>query len=195
MADHLSRATSAAIRRVAGSHRKFGLFFTWLTEQPGGARETDLDAIESAAGLSRPQAIMLCKQLQEAAVGRFVAGRRGRSSRVEWIVDPRAIGAVFAQADGGTQADEAGWRDLDEPAPARARSSSTSQLQTPAPAPAPASPEREDEDRHLFRLRPDRQVRVSLPIDLTRREAARLADFVRALGLPKRDDGAVLGMG
>ena len=190
MAYHLSRATTAAIRRVAGSHRKFGPFFSWLAELPGEADETDLDTIESAVGLSRLQAVTLCKQLQGAAVGRFVSGRRGLPSRIRWSVDPRAVGAALAHADGATQADEAEWADVEEPSPDRARPRGTSQRQ----APSPASPERGDEDRHLFRIRPDRQVRVSLPIDMTRREAARLADFVRALGLPERDDGAAPGI-
>ena len=195
MADHLSRATTAAVRRIAGSHRRFAPFFPWLAEQPEGTRKTELDTIKSAVGLSRLQAVALRKQLQEANVGRFVAGRRGRASRIEWSADPRAIGAVLAQADGVSRADGAEEAGNEEPSPARARSSSTSQRQAPVPTPVPASPEREDEDQHLFRLRPDRQVRISLPMDLTQGEAARLADFMRALGLPEHDDGAALGMG
>ncbi len=195
MADHLSRAITAAIRRIAGGHRKFAPFFSWLAEQPEGTRETELDTIESGAGLSRLQAVALCKQLQDASVGRSVAGRRGRASRIEWSADPRAIGAALAQADGVTRADEAEGPDSEELSPARTRSSSTLQRQAPAPTPAPTHPEREDEDQHLFRLRQDRQVRLSLPMELTQGEAARLADFVRALGLPEHDDGAVLGIG
>ncbi len=194
MADHLSRATIAAIRRIAGSHKKFVPFFSWLAEQPEGIRETELATIESAVGLSRLQAVALCKQLQEANVGQFVAGRRGRASRIEWSADPCIVGAVLAQADGATLADGAERADLEEPSPARTRSSNTSQRQAPGQTSAPASPKREDEDQHLFRLRQDRQVRLLLPMDLTQGEAARLADFMRALGLPEHDDGAVLGI-
>ena len=173
---------------------KFPPFFSWLGEQPEGTRETDLDIIESAVGLSRLQAVALCKQLQEANVGRFVAGRRGRPSRVEWRADPRAVAAVLAQADSVTRADEAEWADSEEPLPARKRSSSTSQRQASPSTPDFASAEPEDEDQHLFRIRPDRQVHISLPMDLTQGEAARLADFMRALGLPEHDDGVVLGI-
>ncbi len=194
MADHLSRAITAAIRRIAGSHRKFPPFFAWLAEQPEGTRETELDTIESAAGLSRLQAVALCKQLQDANVGRFVAGRRGRASRIEWSADPRVVGAVLAQADGATRTDGAEWSDFKEPSPARTRPSSTSQQQAKAPTPALASPEREEEDQHLSRIRPGRQVRISLPMNLTQGEAVRLADFMRALGLLEHDDGAVLGI-
>ena len=192
MAEHLSRAVKSSVRRIAGSNKRFGPFFAWAAEQPEGTRETELDTIETAVGLSRLQAVALCKQLQEAAVGRFVAGRRGRPSRLEWNVDPRAVGAVIAQAEGDAQADEPEPADFDD-APEPRRSSRQAQ-----PAAAPAAPaavlEREDEDRYSFRLRSDRQVHVSLPIDLTQREAARLAEFVRALGLPDEPDGNVFGL-
>ena len=97
---------------------------------------------------------------------------------------------MFAQMDGANRVDGAEGADFEEPSSARTQPSSTFQRQVPAQA----GPEREDEDQHLFRLRPDRQVRVSLPMDLTQGEAARLADFMRALGLPEHDDGVVLGI-
>ena len=196
MADHLSRTIKSAVRRIAGSNKRFGPFFSWAADQPEGTRETELDTIESQVGLSRLQAVALCKQLQEATVGRFVAGRRGRPSRLEWNLDPRAVGAVIVQAEGDAQVDETDGGDGDDaPAPSRGNSRSRQQHDAaPAPAPAAQTAEREDEDRYSFRLRSDRQVHVSLPIDLTQREAARLAEFVRALGLPEDHDGAAFGL-
>lgn len=195
MADHLSRTIKSAVRRIAGSNKRFGPFFSWAAEQPEGTRETELDAIESQVGLSRLQAVALCKQLQEATVGRFVAGRRGRPSRLEWNLDPRAVGAVIVQAEGDAQVDEADTGDgEDAPAPSRGGSRNKQfHDAVPATAAAPVM-DREDEDRYSFRLRSDRQVHVSLPIDLTQREAARLAEFVRALGLPEDHDGAAFGL-
>ncbi len=47
--------------------------------------------------------------------------------------------------------------------------------------------------RHNYNLRPDFQVTIPLPVDLTHSEAARLADFVRTLpfsGAADRGDPA-----
>ena len=180
MADNLSRTIKSAIRRIAAGNKRFAPFFPWAAELEEGVRESELEVIEQAVGLSRLQAVALCKQLQEATVGRFVAGRRGRPSRLEWNVDPRAVGSVIVQAD---EAED------DEPAPARAEPRRQAAPALTAPAPEPS-----DEDRYAFRLRADRQVHFALPVDLTQREAARLSEFVRSLGLPDEHDAAAFGL-
>ncbi len=190
MADNLSRTIKAGLRRIAAGNKRFAPFFQWAVEQPEGTRETPLDDIETAVGLSRLQAVSLCKQLQDATVGRFIAGRRGRPSRLEWNVDPRAVGAVIAQSE------ESPEEEIDEEtAPRRARAQQHQQQRAqPEPEVAVQMSDREDEDRYAYRLRQDRQVHFALPVDLTQREAARLAEFVRALGLPDEPDGAAFGL-
>ena len=189
MADNLSRTIKAGLRRIAAGNKRFAPFFQWAVEQPEGTRETPLDDIEHAVGLSRLQAVSLCKQLQDATVGRFIAGRRGRPSRLEWSVDPRAVGAVIAQSEETPEEDGE-----EEAAPRRARAQPQQQRPLPEPEVTVQAPDREDEDRYAYRLRHDRQVHFALPIDLTQREAARLAEFVRALGLPDEPDGAAFGL-
>lgn len=189
MADNVSRTIKAALRRIAAGNKRFAPFFQWAIEQPEGTRETPLDDIEHAVGLSRLQAVSLCKQLQDATVGRFIAGRRGRPSRLEWNVDPRAVGAVIAQSEETLEEDGE-----DEAASPRRARALPQQRSHPEPVVVVQTAEREDEDRYAYRIRHDRQVHFALPVDLTQREAARLAEFVRALGLPDEPDGAAFGL-
>jgi hypothetical protein len=115
---------------------------------------TEVDRLgEVFPDLARADIIDVLKKLDECGFGRFVVGRRGAASRFEWSVPLRSVGR--AASGQGTVETEFGKPDEDDPAP--------------------------HVIRHDYRLRPDFTAQVSLPEDLTAREAERLADFVRTL--------------
>lgn len=107
---------------------------------------------------SRKDVLELFRGLEEAHCGEFVIGRRGHSSRFLWRVSLIDVGKVAAG----------------EVAPIGTLTNASERLAI------------EEEVRtswleHAYNLRPDSRVTLSLPADLTKQEAGRLADFVRSL--------------
>jgi hypothetical protein len=103
--------------------------------------------------LAREEIIDVLKQLADWGLGEFRAGRRGHPSRFIWSASMSSVGE--AAAGRGTIEDV-----------------------------VPQVEDGEEEIRtlqHPFRLRPDYVVTMNLPMDITLREATRLADFVKAL--------------
>src|SRR5690606_27511620 len=105
-------------------------------------------------------AVEFFKQLAEANCGEFVVGRKGHSSRFEWGVGLVSVGRVASGQLNQVErlADVELSRELDDGADAEP-----------------------DELNHRFKLRPDFEVDLRLPRDLTTAEAGRLADFARTL--------------
>jgi len=103
--------------------------------------------------VKRTEIVEVFKELAELGFGRFMVGRRGAASRFEWDVSLRSVGRA-AMGKGTVEA---------------------------------ASEELDDEEttppiiRHEYRLRSDFTAQIELPANLTTREAARLADFLRTL--------------
>jgi len=101
--------------------------------------------------ISRGDAIELFRRLEELGCGQFVIGRRGAPSRFVWAVGIVSVGKAAA---GESQVVEV----------------------------IPETPIQTRETiNHTYHLRPDRQIMLELPIDLTSREAERLAAFIRTL--------------
>jgi len=101
--------------------------------------------------ISRGDAIELFRRLEELGCGQFVIGRRGAPSRFVWAVGIVSVGKAAA---GESQVVEV----------------------------IPETPIQTRETlNHTYHLRPDRQIVLELPIDLTSREAERLAAFIRTL--------------
>lgn len=110
-------------------------------------------AILADAGrkISRGDAIDLFRRLEELGCGQFVIGRRGAPSRFVWAVGIVSVGKAAAG--------ESQTVDVIPETPIQTR----------------------ETVNHLYHLRPDRQITLELPIDLTSREAERLAAFIRTL--------------
>jgi hypothetical protein len=122
-------------------------------------RETSVDRVltvmrNQGARISRGELIEVFRNLEAAGCGTFVLGRRGRPSRFRWQVDLVSVGR--AAAGEGKQIEDISDDAVEE--------ETGEQTLT-----------------HLFQLRPDQQVSLELPRDLTPREASRLADFIRTL--------------
>jgi len=127
--------------------------------------ETTVDRLQQALeaegkNISRREAVDFFKRLERLGCGKFLAGRRGRKSRFQWKVPSVSVG----QAARGTTATIEAIPDA-----------------TQAPDTEPALAAVCLVLTHTFQLRPDYQVRIELPPDITNKEAARLAEFIRAL--------------
>jgi hypothetical protein len=104
----------------------------------------------------RFQVVKLFKRMEEMGLGHFLVGRRGGQSRFAWSV--RVSDLAQAYAGEVDIVESASGEDLTEDA--------TVEI---------------SEVNHEFSLRPDFKVAITLPTDLTKREAERLAAFVVAL--------------
>ncbi|MBC04375.1 MAG: hypothetical protein CMJ34_13905 [Phycisphaerae bacterium] len=100
------------------------------------------------------------KEGQKAGYGTFTIGRRGYATRMAWVQPPESS--------------------------APAEDASAPALAAATPAAVATSADESDASqtvRHSLRLRADLTVQIELPINLTDREAERLAHWVQALPL------------
>lgn len=102
--------------------------------------------------ISRPKAVELLKFLAEAGCGDFLVGRGSKQTRIEWGISLVEVGQIVSGRSAG---EVSGTTHLDG---------------------------RNDQSiDHQFALRPNFATNLTLPSDLTAREAKRLADFVLTL--------------
>jgi hypothetical protein len=106
----------------------------------------------------RADIIELFKALEEAKCGAFVVGRKGHPTRFEWSASLVSVGRAATGEVGEIEAlSEAEEEELEDDA-------ASAELIS-----------------HRFVLRPDFEVQLQLPSDLTAVEASRLSEFVRTL--------------
>jgi hypothetical protein len=130
--------------------------FAAMGDEAGTTVEGLRDVLAAAgSACSRRDVIAVFKKLQQMGVGFFIVGRRTQPSRF-------AAAANLSLADIGRGA-------RGQKAPDR------------APGPAPADSRPGGVITHRFVLRPDFLLNVELPSDLTRTEATRVAEFIKAL--------------
>ncbi len=110
-------------------------------------------------GEDRVAAVAFFKELAGAGCGRFKAGRRGKSSRIIWSQRAIEIAKLFIGETPVGSVDEQRLQ---------ATQSETVEL-------------RPNLHEHRFLLRPSLSISVSLPLDLSREEANRLADFIKSI--------------
>lgn len=118
------------------------------------------------AGASHGQIVNLFRELHDLGAGKFKLGRRGSKTRIEWLYGMRSLGAAAQGAAGQPEAiDPTQVEDIE------------------AEAPEDEALEAEMGDgewiAHSFQLRPDLRLSINLPVDLTAKEAERLAGFIR----------------
>ena len=116
----------------------------------------------SNAGKAAPrtEVINVLRKLAEHGCGDFITGRKGHPTRFEWQYDLVSVGKAAA---GGNQAVEE-IQPVDE----------TDHVDEDS-AEAAAGIE------HRYRLRADWIVEITLPSDLTAREAMRFSEFIKTL--------------
>jgi hypothetical protein len=116
-----------------------------------------LDAYEISVTYS--QIVALFRQLEKVGVGTFFVGRKGKRSRFYWTIDIKAVGKALEESAAGAIPSSKVSVPIKEVAPVHVAASL----------------------RHPFHLREDFELVLSLPADLTDREAQRIAKFVESL--------------
>lgn len=122
----------------------------------------------------RQRVIQFLKQLEEENWGRFTAGRRGHKSRFE---APRGLRILGDLLDPKTLSEPETKSRAEQPKPTSVGAANAGARREPAG----------NEQggirtlTHQFMLRPDYPLAITLPVDLTGAEAARLSDFIKSL--------------
>jgi hypothetical protein len=162
----LPAALQQKVSRLAASaddrQKRFMETMAARQREPKGG-ETSVDEVE-AVFKDRKASVEFLKDLSDAGCGKFMIGRRDRPTRIEWV-DFGAIAIAKAFLNPIAK-DLLGDDDVSVPAGA------SGSLRSPADA---------SFHNHHFLLRPDLMVYVQLPLNLTKDEANRLADFIRTL--------------
>lgn len=117
------------------------------------------------AGASHGEVIALFRELAQIGAGEFKAGRRGFATRMEWIYSVRSLGAA---AQGAGQPEAIDPTEIED---GEAEAENETYLEDDW--------EKPDWITHTFQLRPAQRVTIKLPVDLTAKEAERLAGFIR----------------
>jgi hypothetical protein len=117
----------------------------------------------SGVGVAKADVIGVLRKLDEYGCGDFRTGRKGHPTRFEWKYD---LVSVAKAAAGGAQK-------VEEIQPATDQDNGDDEV---AVKTVP-----EGAIHHTFQLRPDWQVELDLPGDLSVREAGRLSEFVKTL--------------
>src|SRR4051812_12746694 len=115
--------------------------------------DSSVERVSQRTGLSRGEVIRVFKALGDAGngeIGRFVVGRRGQSSRFEWEKSSLSVGRVAAGEDLELE---------DRPADEDEIESEEGEMKI-----------------YPFPLRKDLEIELALPLDLTQREAKRIAE-------------------
>ena len=151
----VNHAHISRLAEVGEVNRKF---FEMLSRRKRNAAVTTVDQGMAWTKGNRGEVIDLFKRLAELDLGTFVHGRRGGHSRFKWAVRLTDVGKAYAgEIDEIEAVDE---EDLEEEI---------------------YSFSDDDTIEHEYTLRPDVRIALSLPADLTSREARRLADFINTL--------------
>jgi hypothetical protein len=125
-----------------------------LAARGRSTRSTSVDRAHERTGLDRAAVVDVFRRLEKLDLGKFVVGRRGQPSRLEWRYRLQDVGQ--AAAGEITEIEEAIGVDEEEASASRTT-------------------------RHTFQLRPESAVTLDLPSDLTQHEAQRLAEFIKTL--------------
>jgi hypothetical protein len=123
------------------------------------ARAADL------ASASHGEIIALFRELDGIGAGEFKVGRRGSVSRMEWLYSVRSLGAAAQGVTGQPEAID--LTEIDDGEAEAENETSEDDF------------EKWDWITHTFQLRPTQRVTIKLPMDLTAKEAERLAGFIR----------------
>ncbi len=155
----------AALKQLYNENPTAKAVLDHVAGRKNNSAEITVDRVESLLekngdAIGRQRLIDAFKEFDRVGLGRFIVGRRGASTRLEWRVP---------MIDAG-------------------RAARGEQLEVPLLDPndellseSKAEPTRSDYIRHCFNLRPNCSVALDLPSDFTEKEALRLADYIKTL--------------
>lgn len=88
----VNRPMSEGLRELYEEESGAREFLKWASERQNDATRTSIDRLEQKAGVDRRKAIDLAKQFDRLGCGRYIIGRRGAPSRIEWAFSLKSIG-------------------------------------------------------------------------------------------------------
>ncbi len=163
MITHLPTDLVKEIRRLHSTNETAARFFEWAAGRQRDARETTVDHLTYLLRIGRREALELAKSLDKLGCGEFLVGRRGAKSRIKWQFSLRSMGDVAkGGADQLTKVAVEDQEDLESMEPHEVGGEN-------------------GDIQHSYQLRSDRRLMLSLPRDLTKKEAERLATFIQSL--------------
>lgn len=160
----MEKISTEILRELYAESSAYADVFNYLAERQRNYRETRPEILiirlkERGVEIERPSIIYFFRELERAHCGRYIEGRWGHSSRFEWHTKMSDVGlAAKGEQENVSELEESGFFD-DLSEMAAVKNSIT----------------------HEFYLRPDFPIKISLPADLRRLEADRIADWVKAL--------------
>ncbi len=145
------------IRNLSEQDEAADRLFTAFSERKNDASETTVRRAAQIANADYGSMVKIFRKLDELDAGRFIPGRHGYESRIEWGYSIRSLGQI-----------------------------STGRSSTPQAVPSDAllddTPAEEGNSvKHEFVLRSDLRIRFELPSNLSEKEADRLAGFIKTL--------------
>jgi hypothetical protein len=140
--------------------------FDNLAARQNDIRVTPASRAAVLADASHGEIVALLRKLDELGAGEFKLGRRGSKTRMEWLLSVRSLGAA---AQGAANEPEAIDPTQVEDSEAETRENGVSEFEAGE----------SEWIAHTFQLRPDLRLTFKLPVDLTAKEAERLAGFIR----------------
>jgi hypothetical protein len=115
--------------------------------------------------ITRGEVIQAFRELQDIGCGSFVAGRHGHPSRFQWTLGLPSVGRAAAGEDLPLDTISEEERAEDERIPEGERKI------------------------YSFPLRPNLDLKLELPLDLTASEATRLTGFIKSLPFDRNEGG------
>ncbi len=166
MANNTNKADIVGLKRFYKDDKIAKIIFDHLAKFVNNMSTTNLDQLlwrlsdAEKNPPSRSEAIRFFRRLEQLECGRLVEGRRGKRTRFVW--DSNLTDVAHAAAGQDVKIGDA-----------------------PMPGNTEAAPDSESQNEglleHPYRLRKNLDLRLRLPSDLTKAEAARLAAFVQTL--------------
>lgn len=124
-------------------------------------RELTANSASEIADCEYWEAVQVLKQLGEVGVGDFKVGRRGKETRIEW--SDHSVRDVIAAARDDLVEYVAGDEDEEVEVVRRHENGGSSVKMS----------------QHRFRIRPDLEIVVMLPVDMSQVEAERLGTMIQ----------------
>ncbi len=157
----------AVLRGLYQSNETAAKLFDHFAGRKNKASLTTAENVETLTGAFRGDAVELLKRFADLGLGTYFIGRRGSPTRIEWDYDIREVGKAAQGAPATLRPVErlGDEEESDEP-------SSRDQV---------SHSEKSGVIEHLYQLRADFRFRLSLPADLSNREADRIGAWVKSL--------------
>ncbi len=159
MAQQIDIALSSRLRSIYGKNSAVKSLLNVYATGKLGVLETSVSRAAQLAGVDYREMLQALRDLAEAGAGEFKVGRHGAKSRIVWEYHVRSLAAAARGEGGPIKLTEVEEKELAEE----------------------AEDVEEGDVVHEFLLRPGKKIRLTLPSDLTQREAERLGGFIQSL--------------